>query len=214
MWLLLAVVCLALALSPSASAKGVDSIVLVGSDGRSATISAEQEVLGVMLDHPASVYNIRPHRAPPRGGFVKVYPLGLGGFPAIPGRFYPATRALCVGWNQAAAPTTCGRLAPPRHLLAVSRRLAHFVGRPTVLTGLDAGATANLVTAVQLAFDRFRSAQPMQRPDSCISFVASWQGPQAARRPSHLCVAHRGVYARGRFYPAGPAIWGLARDAS
>jgi hypothetical protein len=179
MWLLLAFVCLALALSPPASAKDIQSIVVVGSDGRSTTIGAEQEVLGVMLYHPASVYNIQPHRATPRGGFVKIYPVGPRGFPAIPGRFYPATRALCFGWNQAVAPSSCGRLAPPRHLLAVSRRLAHFVGQPTVLVGLDPSATANLLTAVELALDRFRwlaqySGQPPVSPFSL---------PGEARKP-------------------------------
>jgi hypothetical protein len=213
MWLLLAFVCLALALSSPASAKDIHSIVVVASDGRSITIGAEREVLGVMLYHPASVYNIRPHRAMPRGGFVKIYPVGPGGFPAIPGRFYPATRALCSGWNQAIAPSSCGRLAPPRHLLAASRRLARFVGQPTVLVGLDPGATANLLTAVELALDRFRLARPLQRPPSCLSFIASWRGSGAARQPIHICIGHRSVYARGRLYPAGPAIWQLARDA-
>jgi hypothetical protein len=213
MWLLLAFVCLALALSPPASAKDIQSIVVVGSDGRSTTIGAEQEVLGVMLYHPASVYNVRPHQATPRGGFVKIYPVGPGGFPAIPGRFYPATRALCSGWNQAIAPSSCGRLAPPRHLLAVSRWLAHFVSQPTVLVGLDPSATANLLAAVQLALDRFRLARAVRRPASCLSFFASWRGREATRRATDICIAHRGVYARGRLYPAGPAIWRLARDA-
>lgn len=188
MCLLVALVCLALALSPPAAAKGIQSIVVVGSDGRSTTIGAEQEVLGVMLYHPASVYNVRPHPATPRGGFVKIYPVGPAGFPAIPGRFYPATRALCSSWNQAVAPSRCGRLAPPRHLLAVSRRLAHFVGQPTVLVGLDPSATGNLLTAVELALDRFRLARPVRRPASCLSFFASWRAwtPRVSPRGSVL----------------------------
>ena len=104
-----------------AGAKGVATLVVVGSGGRSNGIEPEGAVLAVMLYHPGSVYNHRPERAAPRGGYVKIYPLGPAGFPAMPGRFYPATRALCFGWGQAAAPRSCGRLGPPRRLLAASR---------------------------------------------------------------------------------------------
>src|SRR5581483_3857348 len=58
--------------------------------------------------------------------------------------FYPATRALCPGWNQASAPRFCGRLTPVPKLLVASRRLELFVGRPTVLARLTPRATANL----------------------------------------------------------------------
>ena len=59
-----------------AGAKGVAVLAVVGSDGRSITIDPEPAVLGVMLYHPASVYNVRPRPAKPRGGYVKLYPLG------------------------------------------------------------------------------------------------------------------------------------------
>src|SRR5436190_8707249 len=176
---------LVVALIPAdAGAKGVATLVVVGSDGRSIGIEPEQAVLAVMLYHPGSVYNHRPEPALPRGGYVKIYPLDPGGFPAIPGRFYPATRALCFGWGQAAAPRSCGRLEPPRRLLAVSRRLARFRGRPTTLSSLRPGATVNLAAALELAFDRHRASRSAPRPLRCLPFVAAWDGPKAARRPS------------------------------
>jgi hypothetical protein len=99
MKLLGALIACSLAPAVPASAKDIGAIVVFGSDGRSVTISAEPEVLGVLLYHPASVYNVRPKPARPVGGYARVYPLGRLGFPAIPARFYPATRALCPGWD-------------------------------------------------------------------------------------------------------------------
>jgi hypothetical protein len=197
-----------------AAAKGVEALVVVGSDGRSITIEPELAVLGVMLYHPASVYNVRPRPARPRGGYVKLYPLGSRGLPAIPGRFYPLTGALCFSWNEAVAPSACGRLGRPRRLLHAARGLVLFHGRPTMLTLLRPGATANLVAALELAFDRYRASHTARRPSRCLPFVASWRGPQRAQRPSRLCVSPGGVYARGRLYPAGPATWRLALDVS
>jgi hypothetical protein len=203
------------AMAPSgAAAKGVTTLVVVGAGGRSTTIEPERAVLSVLFYNPGSVYRVKPRPAKPRGGYVRIYPLGPGGFPAIPGRFYPATGALCFSWNQGAAPSSCGRLGRPRHLLAASRRLARFRGRPTVLTVLRPSGTANLVAALRLAFDRYRASRPAHRPERCLPFVAGWAGPRAARRPSHICVFRRGVYSGGRIYPAGGAIWRLALDAS
>ena len=203
------------AIAPSdAAAKGVTALVVVGADGRSSKIPPEGAVLSVMFYNPASVDHVKPKPATPRGGYVKIYPLGPGGFPAIPGRFYPSTRALCFSWSQRVAPSSCGRLGLPRHLLATSRRLARFRARPTVLTALRPGGTVNLFAALQLAFDRYRASRPARRPERCLPFVAGWVGPRASQRPPHICVFRRGVYGRGRIYPAGRAIWRLALDAS
>ena len=136
------------------------------------------------------------------------------GISAIPGRFYPTTRALCFSWNQRVAPSSCGRLGLPIHLLATSRGLARFQGQSTVLTALRPGRTVNLFAALQLAFDRYRASRPANPPERCRSFVAGWAGPRAAQRPSRICVFRHGVYARGRIYPAGRAMWRLALDAS
>jgi hypothetical protein len=194
----------------NASAKGVATLVVVGSDGRSITIHPEQAVLAVMLYSPASVYNRRSEPTIPRGGYVKIYPLGSGGFPAITGRFYPATRALCFAWDQATVPA-CGRLGVPHRLLGAARRLSLFHGRPTTLSSRRPGSTGNLSAALELAFDRHRASYSAGRPLHCLAFVVVWNGPQAPQRPSRFCVSRRGVYARGRLYPAGPAIWWLAR---
>jgi hypothetical protein len=209
--LFVAIALLALAAASPAGAKDIESIVVVGSDGHSLTITPERAVLSVMLYHPASVYDVRPKPARPRGGYVKIYPLGSRGLPAIPGRFYPATGALCFGWNQAVAPRSCGRLGTPRRLLAVSRRVALFRSGATVLASLHPGGTANLFAALELAFDRYASARTARRPARCLRFTARWYGPQRATRPTRLCLSRRGVYARGRLYPTGPAVWRLGR---
>jgi hypothetical protein len=211
---LLALLLLAVVAPSDAAAKGVTALVIVGSDGRSSRIEPERAVLAVMFYNPASVYHVKPKAAAARGGYVRIYPVGPGGFPAIPGRFYPTTRALCFSWNQAGVPTSCGRLGVPRHLLAVSRRLSHFRGRSIVLTTLRPSGTMNLVAALQLAFDRSRASRPASRPRRCLPFVGGWVGPRATQRPSHICVFRRGVYARGRIYPAGRAIWRLALDGA
>ena len=94
-------VLIGVAVTPSnAAAKDVTAMVVVGADGRSIRIQPERAVLGVMLHHPASVYDVLPEPALPHGGYVKLYPLGSGGFPAIPGRFYPTTGALCFSWDR------------------------------------------------------------------------------------------------------------------
>jgi hypothetical protein len=194
-----------------ACAKGVATLEVVGSDGRSLRVQPEQAVLAVMLYHPASVYNRQPEPAAPRGGYVKIYPLGTGGLPAIPGRFYRTSRALCFSWDQAVV-RACGRLGMPRVLLAASRRLPLFYQRPTTLTTLRPGSTLNLSAALELAFDRYRASHSARRPPHCLPFRATWNGPQAAQRPSRFCVSRGGAYARGRLYPSGPALWRLARD--
>ncbi len=204
---------LVLVAAPTAAAKDIESIVVAGSDGRSITIEPERAVLAVMLYHPASVYNVRPVPVRPRGGYVRVYPLGRGGFPAVPGRFYPATRALCFGWNQARASIACARLEPPRQLIAASRRLALFYDHPTVVARLRPGGTVNLFTALELAFDRHRMARSTRRPARCLPFVVTWRGAGAAQRPTSVCVSRGGVYAKGRLYPAGRAVWWLALNA-
>ena len=208
--LLVVAVAAAAAAATPADAKDVEAIVIVGSDGRSAVVRAERTVLAVMLYHPASVYRVRPHRAAPRGGYVRIYPLGPGGMPAVPGRFYPATGALCFSWNQAVAPRGCGRLGKPRRLLAASRRVAAFRGRPTWIRSLEPGGTANLFAAIELAFDRYGLARPAKRPAQCLQFTAMWSGARVARRPSRLCVSRRGIFAGSRLYRAVPATWWLA----
>jgi hypothetical protein len=214
MRLLVAFGLIALTAASPAAAKDVESLVVVGADGRSVTLEPEREVLGVMLYHPASVYNVRPRRAAPRGGYVKIYPLGPGGMPAMHGRFrfYPATSALCFGWNQALPPRECGRLGPPRRLIAASRRVALFYGTPPFLALLKPRGNDNLFAALELAFDRYRSARTVPRPARCLRFTAEWYGPRSVQRPTSLCVSRRGVYARGRLYPAGSAVWWLARQ--
>src|SRR5439155_12596532 len=85
---------------------------------------------------PPQVYDVQPRPASPRGGYVRIYPLGSEGFPAIPGRFYPVSGSLCFVWNRARTPRSCGRLGRPQRLVGTSRRVALFHGLATTLAVL------------------------------------------------------------------------------
>jgi hypothetical protein len=195
-----------------AAAKGVATPVVVGSDGRSIKIQPEPAVMGSGFITPkaSTTSGLSPRRR--TAATSRSTRSAPGGFPAIPGRFYPATRAPCFSWNRAMVSASCGRLGPPRRLVAASQHLALFRGRPTTLTMLRPGHTDNLSAALELAFDRYRTSRSAPRPAHCLRFVARWEGPQAARRPSQICVSRGGAYVRGRLYPAGPALWRLALD--
>ena len=207
---LVALMLLAVVGVPQAQAKGVSSIDVVGADGRSVSIEPEHAVLAVMLYHPASVFDIRPRLTQPRGGWVRSYPLGPGGFPAMPGRFYPATGALCFSWNQLSEPANCARLGTPHRLLAVANRARLFHGRSTAITSVRGARDVNLVAAIQLAFDRYRARRTSHPPAKCLSFTIVWSGPKASRHPSRICISRHGVHARGVLYRGNPALWRLA----
>lgn len=160
--------------------------------------------------HPASVFDIRPRLTQPRGGWVRIYPLGPGGFPAMPGRFYPATGALCFSWNQLSEPANCARLGTPHRLLAVANRARLFHGRSTAITSVLGARDVNLVAAIQLAFDRYRARRTSHPPAKCLSFTIVWSGPKASRHPSRICISRHGVHARGVLYRGNPALWRLA----
>src|ERR1051326_4432988 len=84
-----ALVCigLALTLSGSAAAKGFTRAVLIGADGRSVEIHASESTIDGLLSKRGTAERIR-------GGYVRLFFVGGGDFPANPARYYPA--AQCV----------------------------------------------------------------------------------------------------------------------
>ena len=208
-----AVTLLALAHAPLADAKDFARLVAVGADGRSLDLRAESRVIRSLFWHPASVYEIRPPAARPRGGFVRLYPLGRGGFPAHSGRFYAAADAVCFA---SARPPKCFR--PNRAVLALlgpARRLRRFHRPAAGVASLQPGnGDLNLRTGLELALDRFRLAVPSARPARCVAFRATWRAGNPWKRPGRFCVSSRGVYARGKLYPASRSVWWLARVSS
>jgi hypothetical protein len=136
----------ALALSEPAEAKGFKRAVLIGSDGRPVTVRGSERAFSGLLSAPGA-------REPLDGGYVRLFFVGPGEFPAAPARYYP------------------------------QRRLARFRVRPTVLAriryhGVFRGTittAAALEPEVELAYDRASRRSP--RPGDCYSFGGRWRGP-------------------------------------
>ncbi len=184
-------------------------MAVAGSHGDSLLLRGRPQVIDLLFAATT--------RAHPRGGYVRLYPLGPDGFVGLPGRFYPATTAVCLGWDQSRPPRDCRRApASLASLLRPALRLSRFdrgvttVGRLTN-PRLGRPGLLQLEVVFELAFDRSRLARSVRRPAACLPFVVKWSGPAARLRPSHTCLSPRGLYARGRLYPLGPAPWRLAR---
>lgn len=191
---------------PDATAKEFAVVVIVGDDGRSITRRSEPTALDQLFDGPTT--------DEVRGGYVRVYRLGPTGHVGLPGRFYPATGALCVSWDQAAAPRSCHK---PRTALGLVRPgdLALFRrAGPTLAVLASPGVRPRIVTqlrvAFEFAFDRSHLARRAPRPGRCLPFSATWRGTRAGARSRRFCLSRRGVYAGGLLYPLGIEPWRLA----
>lgn len=193
------------------SAKEFERLVLVGAGGRSIAVRPGPRALD-------GLFGASPD-ARPVGGYLKLYLLGPDGLPGVPGRWYPEAGATCLGWDQAREPATGPCSVVRDDLLAafaLARSLPRFFGKPTTLRLIrNARLPATLVqgnlrVAFQLAFDRHRLARRSARPKSCLAFSAAWRGPAARTRPTTFCLGPRGVYVRGRLYPLGRGVWGIA----
>lgn len=185
-------------------------LIGVGSSGDSLEITLQRS--GARSD--ASLFSGGPPLAVPSGGYVRLFPL-IGGLPGVPGRYYPAAQALCWSWQQPAR--DCQQAdATARRLLAPLRTLRPWQAPPTVLTGLDyrgrrvRPALANLLVALELAFDR-RPVRATGSPGTAaFSFVGRWQGPQARLRPRRFTLGPQGVYSGGLLYRLDPGVWAFA----
>ena len=201
-----------------ASAKEFRVLVVVGAAGDSIELTRPRDLADSLFDG-ANRLN-RGHRfgvVGARGSYVRLYPLAAGGHVGVPGRFYPATGAVCLSWDQGRQAKPCQRPNPTlfRALSASSRRLVHFRGHSVVLVRLvnprlSERLRDQLRVAIELALDRSRRAVRTRQPARCIEFRVAWRG-DGGLRPRRLCLARGGVYAAGRLYPLGPAPWDLAR---
>lgn len=196
---------LALALPGSASAKGFTHAVLVGSDRRSVEIEARESVIGGLL-------GTRGPRERIQGGYVRLFFVGPGDFPAAPARYYPKPECVALDW-----PTyekTCSGINQTLvRVLRQARGLAWFDVRPTVLADIyyrgklsgSITTAAALKDPVELAFDR--SGRQAARPSRCYGFSGHWRGPAASNRPRRFFLCARGVYANRRLYPLRRGVW-------
>jgi hypothetical protein len=189
----------------SAAAKGFTRATLVGSDGRWVEIHAQELTIDGLLSTRGSV-------VPIRGGYVRLFFVGPGDFPANPARYYPEPECVALDW-----PTyerSCRRINPALvRLLRPARSLPRFHARPTVLVSIrylgrlsgTITTAAALKTPVELALDRKGRSVPL--PAACYTFSGQWQGPVAAGRPQRFLLCAGGAYANHRLYPLKRGVW-------
>lgn len=199
------IVGLALTLPGSPAAKGFTRTVFVGSNSRWVEIDAKESVIDGLLSRRGTVERIR-------GGYVRLFFVGLGDFPANPARYYPERECVALDW-----PTyerSCARInATLVRLLQPARSLPRFDVRPTILAdiryqGQFSGTittAAALKAPVELALDRTGRSAPL--PRSCYAFSGRWQGPAAAARPARFLLSPAGIYANDRLYPLRRGVW-------
>jgi hypothetical protein len=198
-----------LAFASSAQAKEFASLVVVGSDGNSLDLRSDPRVIDQLFSST--------DRVAIAGDYVRLYPLGPTGHVGVPGRFYPATAAVCLGWDQSLPPRDCRRAEGDLlALLGQGRALVPFRGAPTTVALAESQSVPPVVAhqlgvAFELAFDRSQLARRVGPTTSCRRFVVSWRGPQRSARPRSFCLSPDGVRARRLLYPLGPEPWQLAR---
>jgi hypothetical protein len=204
-WPFCSVVALALALAGASGAKGFTRVVLVGSDGRWVEARSKESVIDGLLSGRGSLEQMR-------GGYVRMFFVGPGDFPANPARYYPARECVALDWPK--YERSCNRIDPALvRLLRPARSLRRFAVRPTVLASVTYhGRLSGTITTaaalkdpVELALDRAgRFAPP---PTGCYAFSGRWQGPFAARRPRLFLLCASGIYADHRLYPLRRGVW-------
>jgi hypothetical protein len=203
--LVLGCIAVGLLLAAPAPAKTLNRAVLVGSDGAWVRVAGAAVDFGNLARDPAS----KPQRA--TGGYVRLYFVGPGDFPANRARYYPGRRCIALDW-----PTyqrSCVAVNPKlTSLFRRSHRLARFTERPTFLARLryssSSGSSpglAALTGSVELAL--LRTGVARSAPAGCYALVGTWQGPAAADRPRRLLLCRAGVYASGRLHPLSRGAW-------
>jgi hypothetical protein len=192
-----------LALPLPASAKVLNRAVLIGSDGRAVEVKGSERHFEGLATDP------RAKPRPVRGGYLRLFFVGAGDFPANPARYYPDLACIAVDW-----PTyqkSCRRVHPSLEpLFRRAHALAQFRARPTVLArvsyrGTSSKLLTNLAGPVELALDQAGRVSP--RPRRCYAFTGVWRGPAAALRPRRFLLCPGGVYAEGRLYPLQRGAW-------
>jgi hypothetical protein len=203
-WLLLvASVLAALGAASVAEAKQFTRLVAVGDRGRSVAFQGQQ----------FAPWNLAPGRIDvlPTGPYLLLYPMFDRAFVGEPGRYYPAQRIACFSWNRAVV-GDCGPVSAERPASLDAAGVPRLTQEPTILSrlwvfGREGRVESNGAVAIELAFNRWRLAlRRPHRPPDCSPVRARWSGPAAASRPNRFCLAIRGVWSRGRLYPA-PHTW-------
>ena len=205
--LLLLAAMAALALPAAASAKGFARAVLVGSDARWVELHAPERVLDGLL-------SARGATEPVGGGYVRLFFVGPGEFPAAPARYYPEHECVALDWPT--YETSCRRIDSALvHLLRTARALPRFRVPPTVLASIKyrgvlrgpITSAAALKPEIELALDR--ASRVASAPKDCYAFSGRWHGPAAGAKPRRFFLCPTGVYADRRLFPLdyGVCAW-------
>jgi hypothetical protein len=186
-----------------ASAKVLNRAVLIGSSGRAVEVRGSERDFESLATDPRA----EPRRV--RGGYLRLFFVGPGDFPANPARYYPDLN--CIAMDRPEYQRSCRRVLPS---LKPAFRRAHvlpqFRARPTVLArifyrGASSELLTNLAGPIELALDQL--GRPAPRPRRCYAFVGVWRGPAAALRPRRFLLCLGGVYADGRLHPLRRGVW-------
>jgi len=204
--LLVGVVLVLLAAVP-ASAKTLNRAVLVGADGRWVRITSTAADFEDLARDPSS------ERQRVKGGFLRLYYVGPGDFPANRAPYYPGQRCIALDWPSYERSCRAVRqeLIP---LFERSHPLPRFTVRPTVLTRLRLTYTSasvrtrglyGLTGAIELALSR--NGVAIARPSGCYALTGAWDGPAATLRPKRLSLCRGGVYANGHLHALNRGVW-------
>lgn len=181
-----------------------ERIVGVGANGASASVKLDQS-------GPGSEASLQgPAVAVPRGGYVRLYPF-IGGLPAIPGRYYPATQVMCLYWHEPAS--NCTRIGVDgARLLTPLAKLPLRHNQPTAPVAvryrsrLLRYADGNIFAAIELALER-PSISYSSPPVDAVSLSVSWRGSNVRQRPRRLFLTPRGVFASHRLFALSRGPW-------
>jgi hypothetical protein len=190
-------------LVPSAAGKGIGHLVFVGRDGAVVHVLGGDRLMQAGRASPA-----------PKTGYLLVYPLLVSGLPAGTGRYYPAARVVCFSVFRVTRDLPCySASAFLRTRLGAGSRLPRFTRAPTTIARLMRGAAVQPLNPVagptfELALASRSLSRPAAAPEPCtLAYTATWKGPDAATRPTQLCLTADGLYANGRVYPVSAAAY-------
>jgi hypothetical protein len=202
---LAAVTVLVLSVPASAPAKGFTRAMLIGSNGRWVEVRAKESVIDGLLSSRGASERLC-------GGYLRLFFVGPGDFPANPARYYPEAECSALDWPT--YETSCRRISSTVvRLLRPARALPRFHVRPTVLASIrfHGRLTGVITTAgalkdpVEMALDRTGRAAP--QPRQCYVFSGRWRGPAAALRPRRFLLCPGGVWANRHLYPLRRGVW-------
>jgi hypothetical protein len=192
-----------LALPSAASAKQVNKILVVDSNGRSIDLGGGWPLYLQMRPMDAAT-------APaPSGSYLLLFPLMERGVPMQPGRYFTGSHVACWSWTLGSEGCVTVVQLPPSWVR--TKTLAPLDDEPTTLSALSHGkggytVPSNGTVAIELALLRKPLARRAPRSACAWQLRAEWQGPAASVRPTSLCLRTGGISAGRTLYPLSRTV--------